>query len=67
MKKAIKIIIGILVVCAGVAGGLFLYNKIKEKQSAIDDDFDDDDFDDDDFDDEDLDDEDFDEEIGDEE
>ena len=42
MKKAIKIIIGILVVCAGVAGGLFLYNKIKEKQSAIDDDFEDD-------------------------
>ena len=42
MKKAIKIIIGILVVCAGVAGGLFIYNKIKEKQSAIDDDFEDD-------------------------
>ena len=42
MKKAIRIIIGIIVVCAGVAGGLFLYNKIKEKKSAIDDDFEDD-------------------------
>ena len=42
MKKAVKIIISILVICAGVAGGLFLYNKIKEKKSLMDDDFDDD-------------------------
>lgn len=42
MKKAVKVIISILVVCAGVAGGLFLYNKIKEKKSLMDDDFDDD-------------------------
>ena len=43
MKKALKIILAILVVCAGVAGGLFVYNKIKAKKAAeLDDDFDDD-------------------------
>ncbi len=52
MKKAVKIIISILVVCAGVAGGLLIYNKIKAKKAAeLSDDFDDD-FDED-FDDED--------------
>ena len=29
-------------ICAGVAGGLFLYNKYKERQDSFDDDFDDD-------------------------
>lgn len=52
MKKALKIVLGILVVGAGVAGGLFVYNKIKAKKAAeFEDDFDDDfdeDFDDDD-------------------
>lgn len=47
MKKAIKIIVSILVVCAGVAGGLLIYNKIKEKKSLMEDDDFDDDFDDD--------------------
>ncbi len=47
MKKAVKVIVSILVVCAGVAGGLFLYNKIKEKKSLMEDDDFDDDFDDD--------------------
>ena len=43
MKKALKIIISILVVGAGVAGGLFVYNKIKAKKAAeLADDFDED-------------------------
>ncbi len=54
MKKFLKFVLTAAGVCAGVAGGLFLYNKIKEKQCGADDDFNDDfDYDDDFADDED--------------
>lgn len=57
MKKVFKIIGSVAAICAGVAGGLFLYNKIKGNANAFDDDFDDDfdDYDDDFSDDEDED------------
>lgn len=42
MKKVFKIIGSVAAICAGVAGGLFLYNKIKGNANAFDDDFDDD-------------------------
>lgn len=41
MKKFFKFLIAIVAICAGVAGGLFVYSKIKEK-NLPDDDFDDD-------------------------
>ncbi|MDD6339228.1 MAG: hypothetical protein PUA49_01860 [Butyrivibrio sp.] len=47
MKKFFKIILAIGAIGAGVAGGLFLYSKIKAKRNAADDDFEDE-FDDDD-------------------
>lgn len=51
MKKLLKVAGAIAAIGAGVAGGLFIYSKIKSKKNAIDDDFEDDfddDFDDDD-------------------
>ena len=42
MKKFFKFLGAVTAICAGVAGGLFLYNKYKERQDSFDDDFDDD-------------------------
>lgn len=42
MKKFFKFLLAIVAVIAGVAGGLFVYSKIKEKQDGYDDDFEDD-------------------------
>ena len=42
MKKFFKFLGAVTAICAGVAGGLFLYNKYKERQNSFDDDFDDD-------------------------
>ncbi len=42
MKKFFKFVGAVAAIGAGVAGGLFLYNKIKENQNGYDDDFDDD-------------------------
>lgn len=56
MKKFFKFVITIAAICAGVAGGLFLYNKFKGKCCCCDNDYDndfDDDFGDDDDDNED--------------
>lgn len=46
MKKFFKVLIAIVAIVAGVAGGLFVYSKIREKKDNYNDDFDDD-FDDD--------------------
>lgn len=54
MKKFLKFTLGVLGVCAGVAGGLYVYNKFKAKKNETDDDFEEDfDYDDDFADDED--------------
>lgn len=42
MKKFFKFLLAVVAVIAGVAGGLFVYSKIKEKKEAYDDDFEDD-------------------------
>ena len=42
MKKFFKFLGAVTAICTGVAGGLFLYNKYKERQDSFDDDFDDD-------------------------
>ena len=42
MKKFFKFLGAVAAIGAGVAGGLFLYNKYKENKEAYDDDFDDD-------------------------
>ncbi len=42
MKKFFKFLVAVVAVCAGVAGGLFVYSKIREKKEAYDDDFEDD-------------------------
>ena len=42
MKKFFKFLGAVTAICAGGAGGLFLYNKYKERQDSFDDDFDDD-------------------------
>lgn len=42
MKKFFKVIGSVAAICAGVAGGLFLYSKIKGNRDSFDDDFDDD-------------------------
>ena len=38
MKKFFKFLGAVTAICAGVAGGLFLYNKYKERQDSFDDD-----------------------------
>ncbi len=49
MKKFFKFVVAIAAICAGVAGGMVLYSKYKEKQDDdLDDDYDDDFSDDDD-------------------
>lgn len=42
MKKFFKFLLAIAAVVVGVAGGLFVYGKLKEKKCAYDDDFEDD-------------------------
>lgn len=41
-EEVFKFLGAVTAICAGVAGGLFLYNKYKERQDSFDDDFDDD-------------------------
>lgn len=42
MKKFWKVVFAILAILAGVAGGLFLYMKLRDKKDELEDDFDDD-------------------------